>query len=553
MTYCQKLLRRLLGALLVGVFVPTAPLTAQAVSEEALAQSTAVPVRFRGETLFEINAPIGTLQPLERARAIETRLAAIAAGASDVLDAIAVVERDQSSDVVAGEQLVLSVTDRDGAPLGRTRQQLAADDAQRLQRALRAEFSGRSLKGISLGIVMTLLATLALIVAWRLLRRAIERAVSEVQSWESRRIRGIKVKGVEIMSAARMTNTATQSLGLLRWVLVALAIVIYLETVLALFPWTRAAAIQFREFVFTALSTTTLAVVNYLPNIAYLALIVVVLRFVLRVSGALFDALGTGALRLGRFHPEWAAPSAKIVRFAVLVLGVLVAFPYLPGAESPAFRGVSIFLGVLLSLGSSSAVSNVIAGIVMTYMMPFRMGDRVKIGETVGDIVEANMLVVRVRTIKNVEITIPNAAVLSGHILNYSAKARDGGLILHSTVTIGYDVPWRQVHELLIGAAQKTTDIVAEPTPFVLQTSLDDFYVSYQINAYTHQANRMAVIYGELHQHIQDAFAVAGVEIMSPHYRAMRDGNMVTLPSDQLPADYSAPAFRVATVPEATT
>ncbi len=553
MTYCQKLSRCLLGALLAAICVPMASLTAQAVSEEALAQSAAVAVRFRGETLFEISAPIGTLQPPERARAIEKRLSAIAAGSSDVLDAIAVVERDHSSDVVAGEQLVLSVTDRDGAPLGRTRQQLAADDAKRLERALRAEFSGRSLKGISLAVVMTLFATIALVLAWLLLKRAIHRAVSEVRSSENRRIRGIKVKGVEIISAARMTTTATHSLTLLRWVLVALAIVIYLETVLALFPWTRAAAIQFRAFMFTALSTTALAVVNYLPNIAYLALIVIVLRFVLRVSGALFDALGRGSLRLGGFHTEWAAPSARIVRFAIFVLGAMVAFPYLPGADSPAFRGVSIFLGVLLSLGSSSAVSNVIAGLVMTYMMPFRLGDRVKIGDTIGDIVEANMLVVRVRTIKNVEITVPNAAVLGGHILNYSARAREGGLILHSTVTIGYDVPWRQVHELLIAAAKTTTNIVAEPAPFVLQTSLDDFYVSYQINAFTDQANLMAVIYGELHQHIQDAFAVAGVEIMSPHYRAVRDGNVVTLPSDQLPADYMAPSFRITTVPGATT
>lgn len=289
---------------------------------------------------------------------------------------------------------------------------------------------------------------------------------------------------------------------------------------------------------------------DYLPNLVYITLIVVVVRLILRGAQLVFDALAKGQLTLGGFHREWSQPTSKIIRFLIIAFAAVVTFPYLPGANSPAFQGVSIFLGVLISFGSTSAVSNVVAGIVMTYMIPFRLGDRVKVGDTVGDIVETNLLVVRVRTIKNVDVTIPNAAVLGGHIVNYSARCREEGLILHSTVTIGYDVPWRQVHQLLISAAAKTEGIEATPPPFVLQTSLDDFYVSYQVNAYTEQANRMAVLYGELHQNIQDAFAEAGVEIMSPHYRAVRDGGTVTLPSDQLPAGYVAPPFRVSTVPD---
>jgi len=285
----------------------------------------------------------------------------------------------------------------------------------------------------------------------------------------------------------------------------------------------------------------------------YIALIVVVVRFVLQTAGLIFGALEKGDLQLGGFHSEWAKPSLKIVRFLIVAFSAVIIFPYLPGAQTDAFKGVSIFLGVLFSLGSSSAIANVVAGVVMTYMIPFRPGDRVKIGETVGDIVESNLLVVRIRTIKNVEITIPNAAVLGGHIVNYSKRAHEDGLILHSTVTIGYDVPWRTVHQLLIDAARKTEGILATPEPFVLQTSLDDFYVSYQINAFTDQPNRMAVVYGDLHQHIQDEFAASGVEIMSPHYRAVRDGSVVTLPSDQLPSGYVAPAFRVTTVPDVAT
>ncbi|MDH5275865.1 MAG: mechanosensitive ion channel family protein, partial [Gammaproteobacteria bacterium] len=226
-------------------------------------------------------------------------------------------------------------------------------------------------------------------------------------------------------------------------------------------------------------------------------------------------------------------------------LTAVVIFPYLPGSGSPAFQGVSIFLGVLFSLGSTSAIANVVAGLVLTYMRPFRNGDRVKIADTVGDVLERDLLVVRVRTIKNVDVTIPNSMVLSNHIINFSACARDPGLILHSSVTIGYDAPWRQVHDLLTAAASRTPGIEKEPAPFVLQTALDDFYVRYELNATTSTPNRMAEIYSELHANIQDAFNEAGVEIMSPHYVAARDGSQSTIPADHLPASYIAPPFRI--------
>jgi small-conductance mechanosensitive channel len=522
---------------------------AQSAAEEELIQGAASPVRFRGEVLFEVRAPMGKLEHPERAKAIEDRLAVIAAGTADALDQIQVVERDRTSDLMAGEHLVLSVADADAAPFGRTRQQLAADYALKLHAALDTEFSGRSAKGISTAVVLTVLATIVLVFVGRGIVAFFRRAVVRVRSWEGTRIPSLHLQGVELLSARRVTLIAARTVALLRWVTLVIALVVYLETILGFFPWTRAAAVQFRAYVMGALASISLAILNYLPNLVYIALIIVVVRFVLQAVGLIFDAVEKGDVQLGGFHKEWAQPSARIVRFLIIAFSVVITFPYLPGAQTDAFKGVSIFLGVLFSLGSSSAVANVVAGVVMTYMIPFRPGDRVKIGETVGDIVETNMLVVRVRTIKNVEITIPNASVLGGHIVNYSRRAKEGGLILHSTVTIGYDVPWRSVHALLIAAAKKTAGLLDNPEPFVLQTSLDDFYVSYQINATTDQPNRMAVIYGELHQHIQDGFAEAGVEIMSPHYRAVRDGGMITLPSDQLPADYVAPAMRITTVP----
>lgn len=229
----------------------------------------------------------------------------------------------------------------------------------------------------------------------------------------------------------------------------------------------------------------------------------------------------------------------------MIALALVVAFPYFPGSGSEAFKGISLFMGIIFSFGSTGMVGNVVAGVMITYMRPFQIGDRIAVGDTVGDVVEKSLLVTRLRTIKNVDVTIPNSTLLGAQVQNFSANARDRGLILHTTVTIGYDAPWRTVHALLIGAAKATPGILEEPAPFVLQTSLDDFYVSYQINAYTKDPARMAGIYSDLHANIQEKFNEGGVEIMSPHYRAARDGNQTTIPVDYLPQGYTPPPFRI--------
>jgi small-conductance mechanosensitive channel len=230
------------------------------------------------------------------------------------------------------------------------------------------------------------------------------------------------------------------------------------------------------------------------------------------------------------FHKDWAKPTLNIVKVIIYAFALIFMFPYLPGSDSPAFKGVSLFLGVLFSLGSTSAIANLVAGIVITYMRPFMVGDRVKIGETMGDVIEKTTLVTKIRTLKNEEVTIPNATIINAHLWNYSKTTKDLGLILHTSVTIGYDVPWETVNKLLIKAAVKTTLTQKDPKPFVLQKSLDDFYVNYEINAYTKQAKKMALIYSELHKNILEQFNAAGIEILSPHYNAIRDGSDITIP-----------------------
>jgi small-conductance mechanosensitive channel len=233
------------------------------------------------------------------------------------------------------------------------------------------------------------------------------------------------------------------------------------------------------------------------------------------------------------FYPDWAKATLNIIRIIFYAITFVMIFQLLPWSDSTVFQGVSVFIGLLISLGSTSVISNLIAGLVITYMRPFIQGDRIRIGDTYGDVVEKTPFVVRVLTPKNEVVTVPNATVLSANVINYSFKTKDrkdAGVVVYTTVTIGYDVPWMQVQQLLIDAALKTPLVLHKPNPFVLQTALNDFSISYQINAYTKDAPKMPIIYSELFKNIQDIFRDAGIELMTPHYQAYRDGNQALIP-----------------------
>jgi small-conductance mechanosensitive channel len=304
----------------------------------------------------------------------------------------------------------------------------------------------------------------------------------------------------------------------------------FVPLLLGVFPWTRGLLAQVLPWILAPIYTVVWGVIGFLPSLAFIVVVVIATRYLLHFGRLLFAEVEKGSIVFPGFHQEWAAPTSKLLNALVIVFAVVLVSPHLPGFGSPAFQGVSIFLGVLLSLGSTAAIANLVAGTALIYMRPFVVGDRVQIAETTGDVVEKSMLMTRLRTVKNVEVTIPNAMVLANQMINYSALAAAPGLILHTTVTIGYDVPWRRVDELLRAAATATDDVEAEPAPFVLQTGLDDFAVAYELNVYVRAVKHSARIRSHLHRHIQDHFAEAHVEILSPHFTAVRDGSAPALP-----------------------
>lgn len=502
-------------------------------------------VSLKGQPLFSIGEGVLSFTPADRARAISGRIASLAKDTLLRLDSIAAIDNEATTDIVAGDKVIMTVTDSDARAEGISRQKLADKFVGKIRAAIANYNSEYSTDSLLLGGLYALVTTLVFILIIVFIKRFSPRFVARIESWRGTRIRSIRFQSIEIFREERIVGLLVGMVKWLRLLVVFGLCYIYIPLVFSFFPWTKGFSAKLFDYLLIPLEKLGHGVAVYLPNIFFLAVIFGFTHFVIRFTRFFFNEVEKQTITIPGFYPDWAMPTFKIGRFLIIAFAAVVAFPYLPGSDSPAFKGVSVFLGVLFSLGSTSAVANVVAGVILTYMRAFTLGDRVKIAETVGDVVEKTLLVTRIRTIKNVDITIPNAMVLGSHITNYSSSAQTDGLILHTTVTIGYDAPWRQVHELLTGAARATEHILESPAPFVLQTSLDDFYVSYQLNAYTNEPGGMAKTYSELHQNIQDTFNQAGVEIMSAHYSQVRDGNRVTTPDDYLPADYEPPAMRV--------
>tara|TARA_R110001592_G_scaffold14883_5_gene65830 strand:- start:1308 stop:3176 length:1869 start_codon:yes stop_codon:yes gene_type:complete len=509
------------------------------------ANTKGVPVIFYEDTLFFIYAKLGPFTPSDRAKSIADKLSKLVD--ENIYDAekLIVYAGEENDDIMCDEMILLSITNRDAFWLDKNRGEVANDYLKLIKTGVK-EYKDRT------GLFQTLKRILMLILVLAIFFFGIKymnKGFTRLNIWLVIKLKpfitGVKFKDYEFLSVDREIELVKWGLKILKWLIIAIVVYLALPSIFSIFPSTKGIASTMFGYIFNPIKGFGIALISYIPELITIIVIVFLTRYFVRFLQFLSSEVENGNLQLSGFYPDWAAPTFNLLKIIIYAFAFIVIFPYLPGSDSPVFQGVSVFLGVLFSLGSSSAIGNIIAGLVITYMRAFKIGDRVKIGEITGDVIEKTMLVTRLRTIKNEDITIPNAAIMNGSTVNYSSSAKDLGLILNTTITIGYDVPWKQVHELLINAALKTQHIQKKPQPFVLQTSLDDFYVSYQINAYTENASASAKIYSELHSHIQDGFNDAGLEILSPHYRADRDGSAMAVPPNYLPPNYKAPSFNV--------
>jgi small-conductance mechanosensitive channel len=504
-----------------------------------------IPVVVFSDTIFYIYSGLGPFSPVNRAQLIARKVKELVDEEQFDTLLLNVRESLQGYDVMHGTTVLLSVTEQDAFWVNKSAQQTAEQYKNALKSCVISYQYESGIIALIIRISLLCLVILLFVFGIKYMNRGFTWVNRYLLESGKPFLKGIKLGNYEFLSLEQEERFVRLILRVIKWIFIITIVYLSLPLVFSIFPATKGIATTLFGYVLHPLINFGSAIINYIPELITILVIVGLTRYFVRFLRFLASEVESGKLQLTGFYPDWATPTFNLLKIIIYAFAFIVIFPYLPGSNSPIFQGVSVFLGLLISLGSSSAIGNIIAGLVITYMRAFKLGDRVKIGDTVGDVTEKTMLVTRLRTIKNEDVTIPNSSILSGSTINYSSSARQLGLILHSSVTIGYDVPWRTVHELLIQAASKTQHIKKEPVPFVLQTSLDDFYVCYQVNAYTERADITAKIYSELHAHIQDAFNEAGVEILSPHYRAARDGNTMAIPPDYLPPDYTPPSFNI--------
>lgn len=515
---------------------------------DTVASKSSAAVKLDGDSLFVLYGAYGVFSVEERAQRASSKIEELGSLGSDFQPNN--LEPGNTSDIGTAinyfDEPILFITKQDAR--GKPTDSIAKVYSNIIRDATEEYTKSYSITTLALEVLLALLVIVLLVVAIKLTNKGITKLSEKVLSLEGTFFTGMRFRGYELMNAQRQVGILVSILRLLRLALVIFLFYISIPILLSIFPWTRGWAEKLFGYVLNPLSELGASFIAYIPNLITIVLITVLVRALVKFLKFLAMELENENFSLPGFYPDWAKPTFNLLRILLYAYAFVVIFNYLPGSDSAVFKGVTVFLGVLFSLGSSSAISNMIAGVVITYMRPFRLGDRVKIGDVTGDVLQKSLLVTRVRTPKNEEITIPNSTILSNHTTNYTyytKKSDSPGLVLYSTVTIGYDVDWREVHSALIEAAKRSEGVSDKTDPFVLQTSLDDFYVSYQLNCFTYMADKIPKIYSSLHQNIQDVFNERGIEIMSPHYRAARDGNKITLPEKYIPEGYKEASFRV--------
>ena len=493
-----------------------------------------VPVVVEGDTLFYLYTKRGGYTPLQRAEMIDAAIMQLGKRFTLHPDSVYIESSDIVTDLMYGNKVIASFTDQDGLWEGRSREQLATDKRKIVVQKLKEWKEEHSLWQLGKRILYFVLVLAGQYLLFWLTGWLFRKLKVRIQKLKDTRLKPISIQNYELLDTQRQVNLLIFLSNLLRYVIMLLQLLITIPLLFAIFPQTKGLAYQIFSYIWNPIKNILVGIVDYIPNLFAILIICFAVKYLVRLVHYLSREVEAGRLKFGGFYPDWAMPTYHIIRFLLYAFMIAMIYPYLPGAKSGVFQGISVFIGLIVSLGSSTVIGNVIAGLVITYMRPFKLGDRIQLNDTTGNVIEKTPLVTRIKTPKNEVVTIPNSFIMSSHTVNYSASAREYGLIIHSEVTIGYDVPWRQVHQLLIEAALNTPGVIDDPRPFVLETSLSDWYPVYQINAYIREADKLAQIYSDLHQNIQDRFNEAGIEIMSPHYMAMRDGNESTIPKDDL-------------------
>ncbi len=481
-----------------------------------------VPVVINADTIFTLYAERGGYSASDRAEMISDNLLKIGKNKRMQCDSVHMLENDSYIDIMYGNKVIVSITDQDALWQGTTRRELAQQYIPILSAKIDDLKENYNLLEIAKRVALFSLVIGVQYLLFRLTNFLFRKLRRRIIRFKQHRLKPVIIRDYELLNTRRLGRILIFFSNLLRYFVLLIQLMITVPLLFAIFPQTEKLAMTIILYITDPIKMVFKSIVEYIPNLFIILVIWYCIKYIIKGLHYISNEIKNEKLKISGFYPDWAQPTFNIIRFLLYAFMIAMIYPYLPGSNSGVFQGISVFVGLIVSIGSSTVISNIIAGFVITYMRPFKLGDFIKLNDTSGNVIEKTPFATRIRTQKNELITIPNSFVMSSHTVNFSASARNYGLIIHESVTFGYDVPWRQVHQLLIDAARLTPGVMDEPKPFVLESALEDYYTCYQINAYIRNADDLLQIQSDLLQNIQDVFHEAGIDMTCAHYYSER-------------------------------
>lgn len=488
-------------------------------SQAKASANEAAPLVFWNRKITVFRSYVNQLSPADRAARASERLTNLPSDVSEwrVTTSEATVGQYTGLMVSVNDQYVFAILTDDLDSDSNETLQAAADLATaQLRGALEARTQQRSVSRLVRSVVLSIAATLLLAIALWLVMRATRRMKARLDQNARAHPRKIAVAGFDLDPIFHsLSRTMT---GLTGWALAAVLIYLWLTFVLLRFPYTQPWGQQLGAFLLSIFTTLGSGILNSIPGMFTVVVIFLLTRIFARLVSGIFWQVEKGDLTIPWLHADTARATRYLVVVLIWIFAIVVAYPYVPGSNTDAFKGVSVLLGVMLSLGSAGLVNQVMSGLVVVYSRAFKPGEFVQVGDDFGVVTDVGMLSTKILTRKKEEITIPHAVLVGAKTVNYSRHAAGGEAKVSTKVTIGYDTPWRQVHELLLEAAERTAGIRKEPEPRVWQRALSSFYVEYELVVSLDQPEQRVPLLSELHTHIQDTFNEAGVQMMVPAF-----------------------------------
>lgn len=490
------------------------------------------PLVIEEDTLFTIYARIGGMKPEERVEKATMSILTLGKSLTMTHDSIYTYFSDFSTDIMAGERLIINITDQDALWQNTTRDELALEYLSIIEHKVTFLHDKYGLENKVKSILMALAVIVGQGLVIYLTNKICQKFRTCTIKFARKKFKPISVKGFEILNVKQEKKISISLVNILKYILILFQLFFSLSLLFSIFPETESIAYLILSYIWIPAKDIIMSFFRFIPNFLKIVLIYFVFKYIIKGLKYIINEIANGRFTINGFYADWAYPTYTILRFLLYSFMIIMIWPLLPGSSSPIFQGVSVFLGLIFSLGSTSVIGNLVAGFVITYMRPFRIGDQIKLNDVVGKVIEKTPFVIRVLTPKKETITIPNSFILSSHTTNYSATAKDTGIIIYPTVTVGYDIMPKRVEELLIKAAMETEGVLKKPAPFVLVKELADFYCCYQVNAYTRRVEAIPMMYSLLQRNIIETFNAAGIEIMSPHFYAKHDEENIIIPNE---------------------